>query len=301
MSQIAEQRTRILLIGSNGQVGWELCRTLAPLGEVIAASLEGEQGPAIDLMDAGALRRLVEDTRPDAVINAAAYTAVDPAETDRERAWRINAEAVGELGAVLADRGVPILHYSTDFVFPGTSDHPYREDDTPGPLNVYGETKLGGERALLESGAPALIFRTSWVYGARGSNFLLTMLRLFRERAELRVVDDQIGSPTWSRMLAEISAQVLYRVLRGELDLSQAGGLYHLSGAGQVSWYGFACAILEASGEECDLIPIPSSEYPAPARRPAFSVLDNRRFQDTFGLAMPEWRLSLAHCLDQQR
>lgn len=299
MTQPAAQRPRILLIGSNGQVGWELRRALAPLGEVIAASLEGEHGPSIDLMDAEGLARLVEDSRPDAVINAAAYTAVDPAETDRERAWRINAEAVGELGALLAKRGVPIIHYSTDFVFPGTSERPYREEDAPEPLNVYGETKLGGERALLDSGAPALVFRTSWVYGARGSNFVLTMRRLFREREELRVVDDQIGSPTWSRMLAEVSAQVLYRVLRGELDLTRVGGLYHLSGGGQVSWYGFACAILEASGEGCDLIPIPSSEYPAPARRPAFSVLDNSRFQQTFGLAMPDWRLSLAHCLEE--
>ncbi|MBN2887528.1 MAG: dTDP-4-dehydrorhamnose reductase [Chromatiaceae bacterium] len=299
MIQTAEQRPRILLIGSNGQVGWELRRALAPLGEVIAASLEGEHGPVIDLMDAQGLARLVEDSRPDAVINAAAYTAVDPAETDRERAWRINAEAVGELGALLAKRGVPIIHYSTDFVFSGTSERPYREEDAPEPLNVYGETKLGGERALLDSGAPALVFRTSWVYGARGSNFVLTMRRLFREREELRVVDDQIGSPTWSRMLAEVSAQVLYRVLRGELDLTRLGGLYHLSGGGQVSWYGFACAILEASGEGCDLIPIPSSEYPAPARRPAFSVLDNSRFQQTFGLAMPDWRLSLAHCLEE--
>jgi len=301
MTQPAAQRPRILLIGSNGQVGWELRRALAPLGEVIAASLEGEHGPSIDLMDAEGLARLVEDSRPDAVINAAAYTAVDPAETDRERAWRINAEAVGELGALLAKRAVPIIHYSTDFVFPGTSERPYREEDAPEPLNVYGETKLGGERALLDSGAPALVFRTSWVYGARGANFLLTMRRLFREREELRVVDDQIGSPTWSRMLAEISAQVLYRVLLGELDLTRVGGLYHLSGGGQVSWYGFACAILEASGEECDLIPIPSSEYPAPARRPAFSVLDNSRFQQTFGLAMPDWRLSLAHCLEELR
>lgn len=299
MIQAAAQRPRILLIGSSGQVGWELRRALAPLGEVIAASLEGEHGPRIDLMDAEGLARLVEDSRPDAVINAAAYTAVDSAETDRERAWRINAEAVGELGALLAKRAVPIIHYSTDFVFPGTSERPYREEDAPEPLNVYGETKLGGERALLDSGAPALVFRTSWVYGARGSNFVLTMRRLFREREELCVVDDQIGSPTWSRMLAEVSAQVLYRVLRGELDVTRVGGLYHLSGGGQVSWYGFACAILEASGESCDLIPIPSSEYPAPARRPAFSVLDNSRFQQTFGLAMPDWRLSLAHCLEE--
>jgi dTDP-4-dehydrorhamnose reductase len=295
----ANHRPRLLLIGANGQVGWELRRTLAGLGEVIAASLEGEYGPAIDLMDANALARLVHDAKPNAVINAAAYTAVDKAETNRATAQRINADAVGELGALLAAHRIPIIHYSTDFVFSGTLNRPYIENDPPDPLNVYGETKLAGERALLESGATSLIFRTSWVYGVRGANFLLTMLRLFRERDELRVVDDQIGSPTWSRMLAEMTALVLYRVLRGELDLDQVGGLYNLTGSGQVSWYGFASAILESSGLDSNLIPIPSSEYPAPARRPMYSVLDNRRFQETFGLIMPDWRLSLDQCLEQ--
>ncbi len=298
---MAGNRPRILLIGANGQVGWELRRTLAGLGEVIAASLEGEYGPVIDLLDPASLARLIADAQPDAVVNAAAYTAVDKAETDRDTARRINADAVGELGALLAARGTPIIHYSTDFVFPGTLDRPYTEDDQPAPLNVYGETKLAGEQALLNSGARAVIFRTSWVYGIRGANFLLTMLRLLRERDELRVVDDQIGSPTWSRMLAEMTAMILYRVLRGELDLDEVGGLYHLTGSGQVSWYGFASAILEASGLESSLIPIPSTEYPAPAKRPLYSVLDNRRFRETFGLAMPDWRISLDQCLEELR
>ncbi len=294
------ERPRILLIGANGQVGWELRRTLATLGDVIPASLEGEYGPVIDLMAPGAVTRLVRETSPDAVVNAAAYTAVDKAETDREAAQRINADAVGELGAALAQRRTPVIHYSTDFVFSGSMDRPYREDDAPGPLNVYGETKLGGEQALLGSGAPALIFRTSWVYGIRGANFLLTMLRLLKERDELRIVDDQIGSPTWSRMLASATALVLYRVLRGELDLEKVGGLYHLTGSGQVSWYGFASAILEDADLDANLIPIPSSEYPAPARRPLYSVLDNSLFQETFGLVMPDWRLSLKQCLDEK-
>ena len=294
------ERARILLIGANGQVGWELRRTLATLGDVIPASLEGEYGPTIDLLDPASLARLVQDTSPDAVVNAAAYTAVDKAETDRAIAQRINADAVGELGAMLAERGTPIVHYSTDFVFSGNLDRPYREDDAPGPLNVYGETKLAGEQALLSSGAHVLIFRTSWVYGIRGANFLLTMLRLLKERDELRIVDDQIGSPTWSRMLASATALVLYRVLRGELDLEKVGGLYHLTGSGQVSWYGFASAILENAGLDANLIPIPSSEYPAPARRPLYSVLDNGLFQQTFGLAMPDWRLSLKQCLDEK-
>jgi dTDP-4-dehydrorhamnose reductase len=232
------------------------------------------------------------------VVNAAAYTAVDKAETERDIAKRINADAVGELGALLAPRGTPIIHYSTDFVFDGLAQCPYEETDTPVPQNVYGETKLGGEQALLDSGAPALVFRTSWVYGARGANFLLTMLRLFKEKDELRIVDDQIGSPTWSRMLAEMTALVLYRVLRGDLDLKEVGGLYHLTGSGQVSWYGFASAILARAGQSCRLIPIPSSEYPAPAKRPAYSVLDNTKFQQAFGLAMPDWRESLDQCLE---
>ncbi len=292
------QRPRILLIGANGQVGWELRRTLAGLGEVIAASIEGGYGPIIDLLDHGLLAQLVAEARPDVVVNAAAYTAVDKAETDRDIAQRINADAVGELGRLLAARGIPIIHYSTDFVFPGTGGRPYTEDDVAAPLNVYGETKLGGELALLDSGVPCLIFRTSWVYGARGANFLLTMLRLLREKDELRIVDDQVGSPTWSRMLAEMTALVLYRVLRGDLDLKEVGGLYHLTGSGEVNWFGFARAILERAELDCRLIPIPSSDYPAPARRPAYSVLDNHKFQETFGLYMPDWRVSLEQCLE---
>lgn len=291
-------RPRILLIGANGQVGWELRRTLAGLGEVIAASIEGGYGPAVDLLDKGLLAKLVDDSRPDAVVNAAAYTAVDKAETERDIAKRINADAVGELGSLLAARGTPIIHYSTDFVFDGTAQCPYKETDVPNPVNVYGETKLGGEQALFDSGAPALVFRTSWVYGARGANFLLTMLRLFKEKDELRIVDDQIGSPTWSRMLAEMTALVLYRVLRGDRDLKEVGGLYHLTGSGQVSWFGLAGAILAHSGLDCRLIPIPSADYPAPAKRPAYSVLDNTKFQQTFGLAMPDWRESLEQCLE---
>ncbi len=291
-------RPRILLIGANGQVGWELRRSLVPLGDVTAASIEGEYGPIVDLLDAGLLKGLIDDARPDAVVNAAAYTAVDKAETDQDTARRINADAVGELGRLLAERGTPIIHFSTDFVFSGKSDRPYLEDDAPGPLNVYGETKLGGERALLESGAKSLILRTSWVYGMRGANFLLSMLQLLKERDELRVVDDQIGAPTWSRMLAEVTSLLLYRVLRGDIDLDEVGGLYHLTGSGQVSWYGFASAILERSGLECNLLPIPSSEYPTPAIRPAYSVLDNSKMRDTFGLVLPEWQDSLDQCLE---
>jgi dTDP-4-dehydrorhamnose reductase len=289
---------RILLIGANGQVGWELRRTLAPLGDVIAASLEGEYGPRVDLSSTESLTQVVEEAAPDAVVNAAAYTAVDRAESDATLAHLINAEPLRILGALLKDRGVPVVHYSTDFVFSGDSSRPYREDDEPNPLSVYGSTKLDGERLLLESGVPALIFRTSWVYGVRGQNFLLTMRRLFAEQDELRIVDDQIGAPTWSRMLATVTSHVLLRVLRREVDLERVAGLYHVTAGGETSWYGFAKAILDASGQDCRLLPIPSSEYRSPARRPAYSVLDNTKLRETFGLALPDWRFSLDQCLE---
>lgn len=292
---------RILLIGSDGQVGWELHRTLAPVGQVIAASFRGDAGPAVDLRDAASLRRLFNETAPDAVVNAAAYTAVDKAEGEPELARAINADAVGLIGELASAPRIPVIHYSTDFVFSGETDHAYREDDTPEPHNVYGETKLAGERALLESGAPALVFRTAWVYGTRGSNFLLTMRSLFRERTELKIVDDQIGTPTWSRMLAEVTAQVMYRLFHGGLDVEQVKGLYHVTGAGATSWFGFAEAIRTATQTQCRLTPIPSSEYPAPARRPSYSVLDTRRFRETFGLSLPDWRHSLSLCLADLR
>ena len=287
----------LLLIGADGQVGWELQRTLAPLGRVVRATLDGRWEQAVNLADAESLARLVRATQPDAVINAAAYTAVDKAESEPDLAQRVNGDAPGLLGRLLAERRVPVIHYSTDFVFSGEAEHPYREDDEPRPINVYGATKLDGENRLLDSGAPALILRTSWVYGRYGQNFLLTMQRLLRERDELKVVDDQIGAPTWARLLAEVSAQLLYRVLRGDIDLKTQGGLYHVTGGGQTSWWGFARAIQEASGLNCRLLPIPSRDYPSPAKRPAYSVLDNGRLREVFGLALPGWEESLAQCL----
>ena len=185
--------------------------------------------------------------------------------------------------------------------FSGDSGRPYREGDAAAPVNVYGETKLEGERALAASGAVHLIFRTSWVYGVRGQNFLLTMRRLLRERDELQVVDDQVGAPTWSRMLAEATAQVVGRALYAGLDLHALSGVYHMTAAGSTSWYGFARAILEGSGLDCRIKPIPTSGYPTPARRPAYSVLDNDRLLQTFGLALPDWRIGLAQCLDDLR
>jgi len=288
---------RILLIGSDGQVGWELRRTLAPVGQVIAASVNGDAGPTVDLVDAASVRRLFSETSPGAVVNAAAYTSVDRAENEPELAQAINGDALGLIAELAAASRIPVLHYSTDFVFSGDTDRPYREDDVAEPRSVYGATKLAGERALLDSDADALVFRTAWVYGVRGRNFLLTMLDLFNERTELSVVDDQVGTPTWSRMLAEVSALVLHRIFRGDLDIAEVKGLYHVTGIGATSWFGFAEAIREATCSSCRLRPIPTTEYPAPARRPAYSVLDTSRFRSTFGLSLPDWRQSLALCL----
>lgn len=292
-----QKRPEILLIGADGQVGWELQRTLAPLGNLTRATLNGRWERALNLASAESIASVLRETQPDIVINAAAYTAVDKAETEYELAQSINGDAPGLLGRLLAERRVPVLHYSTDFVFSGQSDQPYREEDEPSPLNAYGATKLDGENQLLDSGAPALILRTSWVYGRYGQNFLLTMQRLLREREELKVVDDQIGAPTWSRLLAEVSAQLIYRVLTGDIDLERQSGVYQVTGGGQTSWWGFAKAIQQASGAECRLLPIPSIDYPSPAKRPAYSVLDNGKLLETFGLALPHWETSLAMCL----
>lgn len=292
-----QKRPEILLIGADGQVGWELQRTLAPLGNLTRTTLNGRWERALNLASAESIASVLRETQPDIVINAAAYTAVDKAETEYELAQSINGDAPGLLGRLLAERRVPVLHYSTDFVFSGQSDQPYREEDEPSPLNSYGATKLDGENQLLDSGAPALILRTSWVYGRYGQNFLLTMQRLLREREELKVVDDQIGAPTWSRLLAEVSAQLIYRVLTGDIDLERQSGVYQVTGGGQTSWWGFAKAIQQASGAECRLLPIPSIDYPSPAKRPAYSVLDNGKLLETFGLALPHWETSLAMCL----
>ncbi|MBK1731386.1 dTDP-4-dehydrorhamnose reductase [Thiococcus pfennigii] len=301
MTALTTKSPRLLLIGANGQVGWELCRTLAPIGRVITASVEKGTDYWVDLADSESVSRLIQETRPDAVVNAAAYTAVDKAETEKAIAQRINADAPGMLGALLKDWGVPIIHYSTDFVFAGDTSLPYKEDDPTGPLNVYGATKLEGERRLLASGANAVILRTAWIYGARGSNFLLTMRRMFAEKEELRIVNDQTGSPTWSRMLAEVTSLVLHRLLVGELEVERVKGVYHVTGAGQASWYDFACTILGTRGDQCRLRPISSAEYPAPARRPAYSVLDNTKIWETFGIQLPDWRQSLRQCLEELR
>jgi len=295
---------KILLLGKNGQVGWELQRTLAPLGEVIAF---GHQD--LDLADFAALQETVRSIQPHLIVNAAAYTAVDKAETEPELAMAINGTAPGVLAEAALQCGASLVHYSTDYVFGGTKTSPYGEEDQPNPINIYGKTKLAGEIAIQQVGAPHLILRTSWVYGLRGKNFLMTILRLAKEREELKIVDDQIGAPTWSRMIAEATAQVIARCSASESlsnpDLREVAGVYHLTASGQTSWHGFAKAILEAYAQSpaeplsiSRLLPIPTVEYPTPAARPAYSVLGSDKFNKIFVLELPAWSHQLKLALD---
>lgn len=294
---------RILIVGREGQLAWELRRTLACLGEVVA--LGRGSIPALDLAVPSSVQAAVRALAPDLLVNAAAYTAVDRAEKEPELAWRVNAEGPSALAAEAKRLGIGLIHYSTDYVFAGSSSRPYREDDPTDPQNAYGLSKLAGEEAICASGVPHLILRTAWVYGARGHNFLKTMLRLLAERELVRVVDDQIGTPTWSRMIAEATALLVFQSLRGgRINLDDVSGVYHLACGGRTSWYGFACAIREramklglltpAAGR---LEPIPTGDYPTPARRPAYSVLDSSRLYQRFGIVPPDWRDTLDLCL----
>jgi dTDP-4-dehydrorhamnose reductase len=289
---------RVLLTGRRGQLGWELQRALAPLGELVALDRAG-----MDLADPDSIHRAIVDARPAVIVNAAAYTAVDKAESEPELAMRINGVAPGIIADEAARLGALMVHYSTDYVFDGAKDAPYREDDPPAPLNVYGRTKLAGEEAVRAAGGPHLIFRTSWVYSTRGQNFLLTMLRLARERPELKIVDDQIGAPTWARTIAELTARALDAAGAGPGRARERSGVYHLAAAGAVSWFGFAQAIFaQARERRADftapaLVPIPSAQYKTAARRPANSRLDNSKLAAAFGLAPPAWDAALAGCM----
>ena len=283
---------RILLTGRNGQVGWELERKLAPLGEVIATDRA-----TLDLADPDAIRRVVRETKPDVIVNAAAYTAVDKAESEQELAMRINGFAPGVLAEEAKRLGALLLHYSTDYVFDGEKTTPYVEDDPPNPLNVYGRTKLEGERAIQASECRHLILRTSWVYGARGKNFLLTILRLAGERQELRVIDDQVGAPTTSGMIAAATAVLLPGVMKD----AQAQSLYHISASGATSWYGFAREILMRTGLRNRVIPISSRQYSAAARRPRKSVLDNGLIIARLGIRLATWMDGLQSTLEELR
>jgi dTDP-4-dehydrorhamnose reductase len=284
-------RPRILLTGGNGQVGWELQRTLACLGDVTAPDSR-----QMDLGEPDAIRAGIQRLRPEIIVNAAAYTQVDRAESEPELAERVNATAPGIIAEEAEGLGAVLVHYSTDYVFDGSGTHRRTEDDTPNPLNVYGRTKLAGELAVQSACTRHLVLRTSWVYGLRGNNFLRTMRRLMRDRDTLNVVDDQVGAPTWSRLIAEATLQVLTRVQAGQDD---AWGAYHLTCAGSGSWFDFASAI-RAHGDDyrARLVPIPTSAYPTPAARPLNSRLDNDRLRRRFGVQLPDWRHALALCLD---
>ncbi len=280
---------RILLVGTGGQVGHELERTLAPLGRVT-----GVDFPEIDLADARAVKSLCRETKPSLIVNAAAYTAVDKAESEPALALAINGTAPGVMAREARRLGAVLVHYSTDYVFDGSKREPWREDDMPAPLNEYGRTKLAGDLAIAASGCKHLIFRTTWVYGPRGGNFLLTMLELAATREELRVVADQRGAPTSSLFLAEATARALRSIPREGV----ASGIYNLSAAGETTWASFAEAIFaRAAGRPGFRAPrvirIPSSEYPTPARRPAYSVLDCSRFARAFGFAPSSWESQL--------
>lgn len=288
---------RILLLGANGQLGHELFRSLAPLGEVAASTRSGRLPGdaaclAADLSDPGAAAALVRRQRPDAVVNATAYTAVDRAEDEQALVARVNVESVSAIAAACAEIDARLVHYSTDYVFDGQGDRPWREDDAPDPLGVYGRTKLAGERGIAASGCRHWIFRTAWVYSARGSNFLRTMLRLGAEHDELRVVSDQVGSPTPARWLADATAIALAGSGAGD-------GLWHLAAAGQTSWHGFATAIFEDAVQTGLLprapavVPIATADYPTRAMRPAYSRLDCERAARDFGVRLPDWRVGL--------
>jgi dTDP-4-dehydrorhamnose reductase len=296
---------KILLLGANGQVGFALRRSLANFGEVVPASRDGDLGNAqvgtvADLSDPRSLFLTLEGIAPDVIVNAAAYTAVDRAEDEEKLAHTVNAEAVSVIGEWAAKAGALVIHYSTDYVFNGQGERPYLEDDATDPLGAYGRSKLAGEARLRESGADFLIFRTAWVYAAHGKNFLLTMLRLGAERDELRVVADQIGTPTTASMIADSTAAALgYWAAANGSDRRRLSGTYNLVSSGQTSWHGFASAIFTIAASQNLIrkpplvLAIATADFPTRAKRPAYSVLDNTRFQTTFDFVLPTWQSSL--------
>lgn len=293
---------KLLLLGANGQVGHALRRSLAPLGEVVAATRDGRLSDGgccevADLDDADGLEALVDRVAADVVVNAAAWTAVDRAEDERDSAFRANAEAPRALATACARNGSRLLHFSTDYVFDGRGTRPYREDDATSPLGVYGASKLAGEEAVRASGADHAILRTAWVYAPRGQNFLRTMLRLGAERERLRVVADQVGTPTSAALVADAAACVAAHP-------SRLSGTWHVTASGYASWHGFAEAIF-AGAVERGLLPrapvvepIATADYPTPAARPAYSVLDTTKLRRDFGIDLPEWRTGLGQVLD---
>jgi dTDP-4-dehydrorhamnose reductase len=303
-------KRRILLTGRSGQIGSELLHLLPEIGEVVAPDRH-----ELDLLDANNIRRAIREVRPELIVNAAAYTAVDAAETQEADAYAINANAPAVISEEAKKIGAVIVHYSTDYVFDGSKKTPYEETDSVAPINVYGKSKLAGERAIYATGAPYLIFRTAWVYATRGRNFLLTILRLATEREELRIVHDQFGAPTWSREIAEATLKILNQ-FTGQSSpssrlISQVSGIYHLTARGVTTWYDFATAILEEAVQFSPeapwfaeatrrrpiitkrVTPITTNEFPSPVSRPSYSVLSNSHLIQTFGIELPDWRMQL--------
>lgn len=294
---VGRERT-ILVTGVNGQVGFELLRSFQGLGRVVPYDRS-----MLDLADLDRVRTVVRELKPLIIVNPAAYTAVDKAEADVESARRLNVDLPRVFAEEAAQSGAVLIHYSTDYVFDGTKAGPYVETDPTNPQNVYGLTKLEGEQAIAATGCAHLTLRTSWVYGRRGKNFLLTMLKLGSERRELRVVADQIGAPTWSKTIASATAHIVAQGLAAD-DASwwqQRSGVYHFTAAGATSWHGFSEAIFAAAlGESAPkVLPIPASEYPVPAKRPANSRLSLRKLTETFGVHMPSWENALQLCLSE--
>ncbi|MGD9834205.1 MAG: dTDP-4-dehydrorhamnose reductase [Piscinibacter sp.] len=294
---------KILLLGKNGQVGWELQRSLAPLGEVVALDFDSPGPLSADFSKPESLAATVQAVAPDVIVNAAAHTAVDKAESEPDLARAINATAPAVLAREAAARGAWLVHYSTDYVFDGSGSTPRDEDAPTGPLNVYGQTKLEGELAIRASGCRHLLLRTSWVYGARGGNFARTMLRLAQERDALKVIDDQIGAPTGADLLADLTAHMI-RAARADESLA---GTYHAVAGGQTSWYGYAShvvAFARASGvplrvAEGAIEAVPTSAFPTPARRPLNSRLSTARLRERFGLGLPDWRPGVERMLTE--
>jgi dTDP-4-dehydrorhamnose reductase len=297
---------KILLLGKNGQLGWELQRSLSVLGEVVALDRHGFHGWSGDLSQPSALAQTVQQIQPQVIVNAAAYTAVDRAESEPDLAHAINTQAPKILAQEAQKLAAWLVHFSTDYVFDGSGQQPWTETDACAPLSVYGQTKWQGEQAVAASGCRHLMFRTSWVYGARGGNFAKTMLKLAQERDALRVIDDQIGAPTGADLLADVTAHALGRALEPG---SESSGTYHLAAAGETSWHGYAQFVLtqaKALGVSLKVQPedvqaIPTRAYPTPARRPLNSRLDTRKIQDTFGLTLPHWTLGVARMLEETR
>ncbi len=294
-------KKKILLISCTGQVGAELWRGLQPLGDVIPADQNLTTVTRLDLTNPQQIRELIQQFKPNIIVNAAAYTAVDKAEQDQHIAMAVNATAPQILADLAKQNDALLVHYSTDYVFDGIKRTPYLETDTPNPLNMYGKSKLAGDQAIQASGCNYLIFRTSWVYGRYGQNFLLTIQRLAKEREELRIVADQIGSPTWSRLIADMTAQVLSQLYspRFQANFSDISGIYNLTCGGQTNWCEFAQRISERAPKPPRVIPIPTADYPAPAKRPLYSVLSNEKLAQTFGLELPNWDDALNICLSR--